>query len=413
MANCKICGQQLTSDSTGETSDICPNCRVGVSSTLNRTTTAVPRALLARRNPPVTTALVAINVAVFAAMTLTGISPMEPTTAQILKWGANWGPLSLGGQAWRMLASNYIHIGIIHIGLNMWCLWNLGNLAERIFDRWTYVLVYTFCGLGGSLASLWWHPLVVGAGASGAIFGLAGALIAALYLGRLPIPKEAMRGTLKSLVTFAGYNLFFGAVGARIDNSAHIGGLVAGLALGALLARHLTSPGEIRDPRRRWVFVLSAVVLVALFVAVKRANGYVVSLQRGLDALEKGRADDALHAAEEAASRRPTDRLTLLVLGTAYQERGDYGKAEGAFQRVVQLEPNDFAAQYNLGLAQLNLGETDKAIASLNKAVHLNPRNAGAERALGQAYENKGMAAEAQAAFEKAAQLGQPAARQP
>ena len=175
--------------------------------------------------------LVGLNVAVFLAMALTGVSLSEPTTAQLLDWGANWGPQSLGTEPWRILSSNYLHIGILHILFNMWCLWDLGNLAERIFDRWTYLLTYTACGIAGSLASLWWHPLVVGAGASGAIFGLAGALITALYLGRLPIPAQAVRHTLRSLLVFAGYNLFFGAVGAGVDNSAHIGGLVCGLGL--------------------------------------------------------------------------------------------------------------------------------------------------------------------------------------
>jgi len=174
-------------------------------------------AVVARTRPPVTTALVGINVAVFAAMVLTGASPVHPAIQQLLKWGANWGPLSLGPQPWRILTSNYVHGGIIHIALNMWCLWNLGYLAERIFDRWTYVLTYTACGLAGSLASLCLHPQIPGVGASGAIFGLAGASIAALYLGRLPIPKQALRGTLKSLVAFAGYNLFFGAVVPGID----------------------------------------------------------------------------------------------------------------------------------------------------------------------------------------------------
>ncbi len=128
-----------------------------------------------------------------------------------------------------MLASNYVHIGIIHIFFNMWCLWNLGRLAERIFDRWTYLLVYTASGIAGSLASLWWHPQGIGAGASGAIFGLAGGLIAVLYLGKLPIAKDALKPTLKSLVMFAAYNLFFGLV-PGIDNAAHLGGLAAGLA---------------------------------------------------------------------------------------------------------------------------------------------------------------------------------------
>ena len=226
---------------------------------------------------PITTTLIGMNVAVFVAMVLMGVSPVEPTVAQLLKWGANWGPLSLGTEPWRMLASNYVHVGIIHIALNMWCLWNLGFLAERVFDPWTYVLIYTSCGLAGSLASLWWHPMIPGAGASGAIFGLAGALIAALYLGHLPISKQAIQGTLKSLLMFAGYNLFFGAVARGIDNSAHIGGLLAGLALGAVLAKHLTQPPEVRDGWRRGVFIAAAVVLFLLFMVVRHASGAVVA----------------------------------------------------------------------------------------------------------------------------------------
>jgi rhomboid protease GluP len=222
---------------------------------------------------PITTTLVGMNVAVYAVMVLMGVPPLQPTSAQLLKWGANWGPLSLGPEPWRMLASNYVHGGIIHIALNMWCLWNLGFLAERVFDPWTYVLTYTMCGLAGSLASLWWHPLTVGVGASGAIFGLAGALIAALYLGHLPISRQAIQGTLRSLVTFAGYNLFFGAVARGIDNSAHIGGLLAGLAIGAVLSRHLTEPPETRDRWRRGVFIAATVVLLLAFMVVKRVSG--------------------------------------------------------------------------------------------------------------------------------------------
>ncbi len=222
---------------------------------------------------PITTTLVGMNVAVYVVMVLTGVNPVAPTIPQLLKWGANAGPLSLGSEPWRMLASNYVHGGIIHIALNMWCLWNLGYLAERVFDPWTYVLTYTFCGLAGSLASLWWHPMAVGVGASGAIFGLAGALIAALYLGHLPISKQAIQGTLKSLLIFAGYNLFFGAAIPGIDNSAHIGGLLAGLALGAVLAKHLTAPPEVRDGWRRGVFVAALIVLLGAFIFVRHTSG--------------------------------------------------------------------------------------------------------------------------------------------
>ena len=223
--------------------------------------------------PPGTKALIRINVAVYAAMVLTGVSPFDPTPAQLIRWGGNIGPLSLGTEPWRLLASNYLHVGILHLGLNMWCLWNLGALAERIFDPWTFFLIYTASGLAGGLASLWGHPMVVGVGASGAIFGLAGALIAALYFGRLPIPTTAIRGTLKSLVSFAGYNLLFGAMIPGIDNLAHIGGCLTGLALGAALAGSLMAAPEARAARRRGVFVAAAIALAMGFSMVKRVSG--------------------------------------------------------------------------------------------------------------------------------------------
>jgi rhomboid protease GluP len=283
MANCTRCGRELPAFSIGTASDLCADCRTLAANNpaiSSPTAPASPRAVVARGRPPITTALVGINLAVFVAMLLSGVSLVQPSPQQLLQWGANWGPLSLGPQPWRMLTSNYLHIGIIHIFFNMWCLWNLGWLAERVFDRWTYLLIYLSCGLAGSLASLWWHPLVIGAGASGAIFGVAGALIAALYLGHPPIPKSAMQGTLKSLLAFAGYNLFFGAVGAGIDNSAHIGGLVTGLALGAAMAKHLTVSAE---DRGRWRWYVFAVALLALLLAhgyVRQHRGSIVPAQQ-------------------------------------------------------------------------------------------------------------------------------------
>jgi rhomboid protease GluP len=155
----------------------------------------------------------------------------------------------------------------------MWCLWNLGRLAERVFDRWTYLLVYTASGIGGSLASLWWHPRGIGAGASGAIFGLAGALIAVLYLGNLPIAKEALKPTLKSLITFAAYNLFFGLV-PGIDNAAHLGGLAAGLGLGAVLAKSFSELPEGRARWRNYTTVATALLLLAGYNYVKLKSGH-------------------------------------------------------------------------------------------------------------------------------------------
>ncbi|HZQ67811.1 MAG TPA: rhomboid family intramembrane serine protease [Terriglobales bacterium] len=268
---CRTCGRDLPWFRFGEASDICPDCRTHAvqnappSEEHPSPSAETTRLVVRQRSFPVTKTLVGINCAVFLLMTVSGVSPVDPAPKQLIQWGADWGPLALTAQPWRMLSSNYVHIGLFHIALNMWCLWNLGFLAEVIFDRWTYILAYTACGIAGSLASLWWHPLSVGAGASGAIFGLAGALIAALYLGKLPIPKEALKGTLKSLLTFAGYNLVFGAVGRFIDNSAHIGGLLMGLLIGAVMAPHLINP----DERNRWRVLIFGAVMLLLFAGTQ------------------------------------------------------------------------------------------------------------------------------------------------
>jgi rhomboid protease GluP len=277
MASCVRCGRE--SDLGKEASPLCRDCRADLDpAALSYGASPVPPPARMRRPFLLTQVIVGVNVLVFLGMVLSGVSPVSPSRVQLVMWGANFAPLSLGSQPWRMLASNYVHIGIIHIFFNMWCLWNLGRLAEQIFDRWTYLLIYTASGIAGSLVSLWVHPQGVGAGASGAIFGLAGGLIAVLYLGRLPIAKEALKPTLKSLVMFAAYNLFFGLV-PGIDNAAHLGGLGAGLALGAVLAASVTQPPDLRAHRRNYVMVATVLILLAANSYLRQRNGKMVSSQ--------------------------------------------------------------------------------------------------------------------------------------
>jgi rhomboid protease GluP len=273
MPTCVRCGRELPSFSVGEINPLCRECRANATAVVPSNEAGDSPSPVRNRPFLVTQVIVGINVLVFVAMVLSGVSPIAPTLQQLVTWGANLAPLSLGPQPWRMLASNYVHIGLIHIFFNMWCLWNLGRLAERIFDRWTYLFVYTASGISGSLASLWWHPQGIGAGASGAIFGLAGALIAVLYLGKLPISKDALKPTLKSLITFAAYNLFFGLV-PGIDNAAHLGGLASGLSLGAVLARSFSGSPDGRARRRNYALVGTVLLLVAGYNYVKQKAGH-------------------------------------------------------------------------------------------------------------------------------------------
>lgn len=271
MPNCISCGRELPSPN--EPHNICPECRVAIMQRARSSAPVRQRRSIPLKSVPVTTAIIAVNALVFLAMTFTGSSPILPSVGDLAKWGANNGLLNVLAQPWRMLTATYVHVGILHISLNMWCLWNLGVLAEKIFDRWTYFLTYTLCGIMASLASVVIGPLFhhsgVSAGASGAIFGLAGALISALYLGHLPIHPSALKATLKSLISFAAYNLIFGEVVPFIDNSAHVGGLVTGLALGALLAPHLMSPPSKRRAWNSGILMVAFCAFLAMYFLVR------------------------------------------------------------------------------------------------------------------------------------------------
>ena len=207
--------------------------------------------------------LLGINVFIFIAMVVKGASVTQPTADQLLRWGANFGPLTLTGQWWRLLTAMFVHIGLVHLALNMWCLWQLGLLAEHLYGPKTFLALYVISGLAASIVSLARNPLVVTAGASGAIFGLAGALIATLYLGTLAAPRGALRTSLVSLVGFAGYNLAYGFLKSGIDNGAHIGGLISGMLLGSVLSvdfrRQALRPSRLRT----MLFPAFAIVLVA------------------------------------------------------------------------------------------------------------------------------------------------------
>lgn len=382
MATCLSCGRELPAFTWGKSTPFCRECQSRQAAQAGPSaisaTPAASTAFGARIS--VTTILVGINIAVFAAMLLGGASLLEPTTQQLLKWGANWGPLSLGTQPWRMLTSNYVHIGIIHILLNMWCLLNLGRLAQRIFDAWTYVLLYTCCGLAGSLTSLWWHPMVVGAGASGAIFGLAGALIAVLYLGHLPVPRQAVRGTLQSLLMFAGYNLLFG-LKAGVDNSAHVGGLVAGLTLGAVLSPKIAATPEVRESWSRSALAGMGVILLVATIGLRYESGY-----HDVGPIQYSDIDAGPNGYKQLREKHYAEAIPLL-------------------QRFARLNPKSADAHYLLGLAFAGAQRPDEAIASFQRALQLEPTYADAQTGLGMAYADKGMAKEAADAYKKAAEL--------
>ncbi len=329
----------------------------------------------------VTQAIFGINVAVFIAMTLANVSPMEPTSAQLVHWGANFGPYTVAGQWWRLLTCVFVHIGIVHIALNLWCLWSLGRLAEAVYDHWTFGAVYLITGVSASVASLAWSLDRVSAGASGAIFGIAGALIASFYLGEFSLPRAAVSGLLRSVATFAGYNLVIGAMLGITDNAAHVGGLVSGLILGALIAK--VAPQHDDLLRRVGVLLVGIAIACGGVAWLQYSHAYILHAQTGQRLLTESKTDQAIAELQIAAQQRPSYFPAHYDLGRAYGIKGDFTKAELELKRVIELEPQFEDAYYGLGLAYLSEKHPQQARETFLRLLRVNPKSPDAHFGLG------------------------------
>jgi len=179
----------------------------------------------------VTKTLVVLNLIVFGAMALVGINPLEPTALELLQIGGNYRPYT-EQEPWRLMSATVLHAGLLHVGFNMFALYQMGSIAERFYGNTQFLLIYLVAGLFGSLASLFFSASeAVSVGASGAVFGVAGAIIAAVFTARSKLPAPLVTSMSQSMLLFVGYSLFMGFTTDVVDNSAHIGGLVAGFLL--------------------------------------------------------------------------------------------------------------------------------------------------------------------------------------
>jgi len=239
---------------------------------------------LARTRPRAVYALLAANVIMYGVtwfvaqrvgVALIDGQPIDAFTNALLILGAKFNPLIDGGEWWRLLTPMVLHGGLLHLLFNTYALYVLGPQVESTFGTARFLAVYLLSGLAGGVASYFWNADALSVGASGAIFGLFGALGAFAYSSRSLIGWEASRMQLYQMATLVAINLVFGLVTPSIDNSAHIGGLVAGGLAGIALApryavdRRSMMPSIARrdNPLLAWGAALGLlVVIVAGFV---------------------------------------------------------------------------------------------------------------------------------------------------
>ena len=199
-----------------------------------------------------TSAFVAVNVALYAiswymtqstaaAESTGGLFSMGGIDARVLlRLGAKAPYILIAGQWWRLVTAMFLHAGLLHIGMNMWCLVDLGPEVESLFSTTKFVVLYLVTGVFGFLVSLWWAPMGMSIGASGAVMGLIGILIgASFHHGQLG--KDYRSQLWRWVMYIAIFGIFF-----AVDNAAHIGGLLSGLVLGYLVpeGEPATRPSE-------------------------------------------------------------------------------------------------------------------------------------------------------------------------
>jgi len=304
---------------------------------------------LSKRRTQITYGIIAINVVMFLLMAFNGVNVMAPATLDIIRWGANFGPLTLSGDWWRLISCVFIHIGIIHLVFNMYALLMVGVYLEPMLGKVRYITAYLCTGIFASLVSLWWHKEpVASAGASGAIFGMYGVFLALLSTNL--IPKQVRDSLLKSIGIFIVYNLAYG-MRSGVDNSAHIGGLISGLIIG-----YLFFPGlKVVTKRVSPIIVILAIVTVGIagiYLQQNKLSGETGKLIR--QEMEEYKYNDAAKYDEQLAMYSDAEtkaiapyKAGLGVLKFAEQLKDvsipEWNRAEEAARKMKTLKVSDMA----------------------------------------------------------------------
>jgi rhomboid protease GluP len=234
-----------------------------------------PRALLRipGERPVLTLIILASLVAIFLIMTLAGRSINATENDQFLvAWGAKVNSLVVRGEWWRLITATLLHAGFLHIAFNGYALYVIGLDLESFVGRARFAVIYAVSGIAGSVASFAFSPyLVPGVGASGAIFGLIGALGVYFGLNRRIFGRIG-QAQFWNIVFVIVLNMGLGFSGIfPIDNSAHIGGLIAGATVGYVLCPRYRL-GEWIAPNVREVVNVNKSPLSWLAAAIIAAN---------------------------------------------------------------------------------------------------------------------------------------------
>jgi len=280
------------------------------------------------RTVPVTWALVAINVAVFAVMLRFGAGLWHSSNGVQLAWGANFGPATQDNEWWRLATAMFLHFGLVHLALNMFALWDVGRLVERLYASWRFLAIYVGSGLAGNLVSLVVQGnRAVSGGASGALFGIMGALLVCLARERERIDPHEFRWLFGGAALFAAGSLAFGFLVTGIDNAAHLGGLVSGALLGVVFARPFAHERSVAPHLRLAAAAVLAAGIMGFVFAVPEPRYRLSQELEAQTAIRQFLADE----------QRINERWKA-ILGTGRSGNGTFEEAAGRIETDVAHE---------------------------------------------------------------------------
>jgi rhomboid protease GluP len=284
--------------------------------------------------------LFALNILVFLLTEISGGSMNELT---MTAFGVKSNPHIDAGEIWRFVTPIFLHYGILHLAFNSYSLWILGPHVEKLYGSARFFLLYLLTGVGGVAASYWYHPYATSAGASGAIFGLLGVLLIFSFRYRKTVPAFFAKALGKGILLTLGINLAIGYMIPQVDNAAHIGGLLTGMLLAAVIP--FQKPGEESGPAFKVVqAALVGVVALSFFAVATRYNGPSPSLQNLWGRLQGGGSnmssvDGFLYAMNSAqqAFLHSEEILSTGDVRKLWEPRKELGDAITLLQHIPSL----------------------------------------------------------------------------
>lgn len=348
-------------------------------------------------------AVMALNVGVWIANLVDGMNALQPATADLFRWGASSASAVVrDGELWRLLTATVLHGGLVHLALNMWALWEAGRQVARWFGNGQFLLIYWGSALAGSALSLHFSAQqAVSVGASGAVFGVLGALLAGVYQHRARVPKAVVKQLLTSQGLFVAVSLGQGFARPGIDNAAHVGGLLAGAAMAWLLVEVVDEQAPVSLRRRRQWLASAGVALAvaglvgaapagvdhrALFAEQSALRVVLPAFQKAEQALQddaraqragslsQAQLIDALERRHIPAYRAVGDLLARVPSGVRSQRLDDLRILQSGVLELMALEVGQARGTVDAAQAQARVAGLSSSLQAVSQRLQARPR---------------------------------------